>query len=188
MTIYTPQLPKISLDKYAKRYKNERRRKKVMPIYEQMLIEVNKHAQPQAIYQIFQYNDLPMLHQWAAEKTVGFALGLCTLGPGIDLYAASMINRQELAAQAIMEELTLAAIVGMANDMRNKIGQLPELVSVNYTVGPAYRPGVGRWPIELQSVIFEHLPTSQIGVSINEYMVMTPGKSTSLIIPLMKKP
>lgn len=179
---YTPPLPTISLEKFEKRYKSARRRKKMMPLYDNMLTAVSAQAQPQALFERFAFHELDALHPWAADQTDGFVLGLVTLGEAIDQQAAE-IAADDLVAASIMEEITLAMIVGLANDMRSRVQeQLGEALKV----GPAYRPGIGRWPIELQSLMFKKLPAAEIGVALNEFMVMIPGRSTSLIIPLLK--
>jgi hypothetical protein len=54
--------------------------------------------------------------------------------------------------------------------------------------GPAYRPGIGRWPLTAQYAIFDLLPAPRIHVSLNDVAVMSPKMSTSLIIPIFDRP
>lgn len=182
--LYSPSIPPVSLEKFEKRYKSPRRRKKMMPLYERMLEEVSAVAEPQGLYERFHFDDLPELHEFAADRTSGFVLGIVTLGESADQKEAE-VAADDIVSASIMEEIALAMIVGLANDLRSRIKGLVTEEDEPLKVGPAYRPGIGRWPIELQALMFEKLPGAEIGVSLSDVMVMTPGWSTSLIIPLL---
>ena len=51
---------------------------------------------------------------------------------------------------------------------------------------PSYRPGIGRWPVELQSELLDHLPAPAIGVQLLDGM-MIPQKSVSMIVGIGTK-
>ena len=105
-----------------------------------------------------------------------------TLGAELDEQIEAL-SAEDVAAGAVVTEVSLAWIVDIAKQVREKaadgIGERP------LKIGPGYRPGVGRWPLmEAQDVLFDKLDTAAIGVSLDEYKLMRPNKSTSLIIPL----
>ena len=92
------------------------------------------------------------------------------------------ISAEDVAAGAVLTEVALAWIVELAKQVRAKA--VEGIGDRALKVGPAYRPGVGRWPLETQDVLFAKLDSGQIGVSLDEFKLMRPNKSTSLIIPL----
>ena len=178
----SPPAPQLSLEKLLAKYNSERRRKRMTKAYANSLKTVTEAVQPEMLLDRFQADHLPELEPFAAAETKGYFLGLCTLGQQLD-QEIETLNRQDIVTAAIAEEIALAMIVSLTNELRQ---HATELIDRNrLKVGPAYRPGVGRWPIELQSLIFKHLPTLEIGVTLSEFMVMSPSKSTSVIIPVL---
>lgn len=179
--IFVPDPPIVDLEDMLRRYKTPRRRKKMTQIYEQNLAVVAEHARPQAMVQEFARADVAGLEEWLDDKTEAVCLGLVTLGTELDTQIDA-ISADDVAAGAVLTEVALAWIVELAKQVRAKaaegIGERP------LKVGPGYRPGVGRWPLDVQDVLFEKLDAAEIGVSLDEYKLMRPNKSTSLIIPL----
>lgn len=183
--ILTPSPPQIDLEDMLRRYKTPRRRKKMTKIYTDMLAVVAEHARPQAILEEFTRAELSKLAEWLKPETEAACLAIITLGPELDTQI-DQITADDIAAGAVATEVSLAWITTIAQEVRQTakqgIGDRP------LKVGPAYRPGIGRWPLtEAQDVVFSKLDAAAIGVTINEFKLMTPNKSTSLIIPLRKK-
>lgn len=179
----TLPFPTPSIDKLLAKYKTERRRKRMRPIYTAMQEAAISTAKPEIWLERFRLDQLDELAPYTAEGTEGYFLGLCTLGAGLD-EKIHLIGQEDIAAAAVIEEVALAMIVTLTNGMRATAAEL--VTAEGLKVGPAYRPGVGRWPIELQTLIFTHLPTEEIGVTLSEFMVMSPSKSTSVIVPVVQ--
>jgi hypothetical protein len=182
--ITQPERPTLTVEPFLKRYKNERRRRKMAPHYQAIITEVDKLCDPLTIHQEFALNEVPELAAWAGMDTCAATLAICTLGSRLD-EGAKEFGQDDLLKAVILEEVALAWIVTITRDLHSMIrhkGRERGLI-----VGPAYRPGVGRWPIETQQTIFTRLPADQIGVTLNEHLLMTPQKSTSLIIPIRKQ-
>jgi hypothetical protein len=183
LQIITPQRPVLTAESFLKRYKTERRRKKMAPYYQAIIAEVDKLSDPIAIYQEFPLERLAELATWTRPYTCAITLGLCTLGAELETWSQELVH-DDLLSAVILEEITLAWIVAITREIHSIIrraGQERGLI-----VGPAYRPGVGRWPLETQNIVFAHLPANEIGVTLNEYLQMSPRKSTSLIMPMRK--
>ena len=180
--IFIPETPEVDLDDMLRRYKTPRRRKKMTKTYTENLAVVAKYAKPQAMMLEFDRADVAELEEWLRPETVSVCLGLVTLGQELD-EQVNKISAEDVLAGAVLNEVALAWIVALARQVREKaregIGERP------LKVGPGYRPGVGRWPLaEVQDVLFNKLPTADIGVTLDEYKIMKPSKSTSLVIPL----
>ncbi len=181
--IITPETPTTDLDDLLKRYKTPRRRKKMTPVYQAMLELVQKEAQPKALLKAFDRPDLGHLEHYLKDDDVGAGLAIVTLGAELD--AAIDNLGDDIVGQAVVVEVALAWITTIAQQVRTI---LKEKVAVkNLKVGPGYRPGVGNLPLTLQDHLFALLPADEIGVTLDEFKVMKPTKSTSLIIPVRPK-
>lgn len=180
--IFNPVTPTVDLEDMLRRYKTPRRRKKMTKIYGEMLAVVAEHARPKGMVQEFTRADVADLEPWLNAETEAVCLGLVTLGAELDEHLDAM-SAEDVVAGAVLTEVALAWIVDLARQARAKAAE--EIGDRPLKVGPGYRPGVGRWPLmEAQDLLFEKLDTAAIGVSLDEYKLMRPNKSTSLIIPL----
>ena len=182
--IFTPVVPEIDIEDMLRRYKTPRRRKKMARVYEQNIAVVAEWAEPKAMVSEFAREEVAGLEAWLRPETVSVCLGLVTLGARLDEVIGAR-SAEDVVAGAILTEVSLAWIVALAKQVRAKAGE--QIGDRSLKVGPAYRPGVGRWPLEVQDVLFDKLDTAEIGVSLDEYKIMSPDKSTSLIIPLKVK-
>lgn len=175
----------ISLDKMLERYKTPRRRRKMERIYREAIAHVAQLAEPSAIYQEFDKATVPNLMQWVPNTTVSFVLAVCSLGIPVDDKRNELIMAEDIATAAVLDEITLVWLVQITNALHKRIRA--EVAERGLKGGPAYRPGVGKWPIETQKTIFELLPAGAINVQLTPYLHMLPFKSTSLIIPILDK-
>jgi hypothetical protein len=176
-----PTIGKISIERLLRRYGSGKRRERMEPIYEAMLSGVEDLASPEAIYDEFSLEVLSDLSPWLYQDTIAVTLGLCTLGPAVQLRINQLI-REDMLSVVVMDEITLAWVTAITRQMHRMIRSAAEERGLK--AGPAYRPGLGRWPLETQRIVFSHLPTQAIGVTLSEDLVMLPRQSTSLIIPL----
>jgi hypothetical protein len=149
-----------------------------------MLTEVAQLAAPQAIYDEFSLNELPGLAALFPPEASSVVLAVCTLGIAVDERSREL-GEADIMLAAIFEEITLAAMLSLTRAVHSQIRD--EMQARGLKAGPAYRPGIGRWPLTAQESIFTHLPAQRIQVSLNEVAVMTPKMSTSLIIPILAR-
>ncbi|MEZ4708253.1 MAG: hypothetical protein R3A44_13665 [Caldilineaceae bacterium] len=179
--IYVPELIQPSLDGLLKRYPEGRRRQRMEPFYRNMAAEITRVARPTSVYAELFVADAPHLFAWTAPTTVSFYLAVCTLGAELDVAMRRRVE-SDMAEAAIMNEVALAVMTTFTRDLHGIIRQ--QTAQRNQKAGPAYRPGLGRWPLELQRTIFSVLPTDRIGVQLTNELLMLPAFSTSLIIPV----
>jgi hypothetical protein len=171
---------RISLERLLKKYGTGKRRERMEPVYQTMLMEVEELSTPEAIYEKFPSEMLSELSPWLYEDAPAVVLGLCTLGPKVQMRIDELASN-DLLSVVVMDELTLAWITAITRQLHGIIRR--EAQEQGLKAGPAYRPGLGRWPLELQLAVFSRLPTEAIGVTLTEDLVMLPRQSTSLIIP-----
>jgi hypothetical protein len=171
----------ISLERLLKRYGSGKRRERMEPIYRAMLAEVEDLSTPEAIYEEYPLDALAELSPWLYEDTAAVVLGLCTLGPKLQL-RINELSSKDMLSIVVMDELTLAWITAITRQLHGLIRL--EAQGRGLKAGPAYRPGLGRWPLEVQQTVFSKLPAEAIGVMLTDDLVMLPRQSTSLIIPL----
>lgn len=154
------------------------------PSYQAMLTEVEQIAVPKAIHDEFSLDELPDLAALFPVETISVVLAVCTLGMALDERGRELAETDMMLA-AVFEEITLAAMVSLTRVIHGQIRA--EMQVRDLKAGPAYRPGIGRWPLTAQQTIFSLLPAHHIQVSLNDVSVMTPKMSTSLIIPILDR-
>ena len=182
--ISSSELTGVSIERLLKRYGVGRRRDKMEPIYKTVLADAERLAAPTALYNQFRITELPDLSQWLSSKTNSIILALCTLGPRLQEHFNELVQKDILAA-TVLDEITLAWVTAITRQIHGAIRD--ELQGSSLKAGPPFRPGVGRWPLETQQIVFAFLPSATIGVALDEHLVMTPRQSTSLIIPLINR-
>lgn len=164
--------------------REERRRQKLEALYAVALADVERIAAPRVLRKRLSAADVPELAPWLPDQVFEVCLGLCTLGPQLDEHLGNLTN-EDMSAAAALSEVALAWIVALTRDLHEKVRL--EAVDAGLKTGPAYRPGLGKWPIECQKCIFERLPADQIGVKLTESLLMLPGFSTSVVIPIRRE-
>jgi hypothetical protein len=171
----------VDLESLLKKYKRERSRKKMEPLYEKMVVGVANRVKPQMMFAVFGEAVVKQLQAHVLDETVNIVLAVCTLGPELDRYYDEL-SVDDLALAAIADEIGVAWVVNLTKQFHQSIRA--QMSDSGLKVGPPFRPGVGNIPIEVQKVVFEQLETTQIGVTLSDYLVMTPIRSTSLMIPI----
>jgi hypothetical protein len=149
-----------------------------------MLTEVNQLSVPQAIHNEFSLEELPDLATLFTDETNSSVLSVCTLGMALHERSCELAETDMMLA-AVLEEITLAAMVSLTRVVHGQIRA--EMQERGLKAGPAYRPGIGRWPLTAQKTIFALLPAHRIQVSLNDVAVMTPKMSTILIIHILDR-
>ena len=164
------------------RYGDGKRRKNIAPIYREMLEKAEHLAAPRVLKDEFARSEVSSLEMWLPSRTTAVVLAVCTLGSAIE------VREQELFPDdphksVVLNEISATQITAFARAIHTHLRQ--EAADRGLKAGPPYRPGLGRWPLETQRLVFERLPTHQIGVTLDEHLMMRPIKSISLIIPLL---
>ena len=137
--------------------------------------------QDHSLYDEYPVDSLPELSPLLSEETTAVVLALCTLGPGVQMRIEEL-SQSDLLAAVVIDELTLAWVTAITRQIHGSIRS--EVQARGLKAGPAFRPGLGRWPLGTQHTVFSRLPAQIIEVSLTEDLVMMPRQSTSLIIPL----
>ena len=184
VTILSPELTFPTLDTLLARYTRPRRRKRMEPLYKEMLVEAQSLATPRTLHKEFGLTDTGPIQAGFKPETVAAVIGIVTLGPALD-ERAERLNQSDMAMAVILEEIALALVVNLTKVLHGQLRE--EYAEKSLKAGPAYRPGIGRWPMELQRTIFQLLPGQKIGVELTEDLYMLPIQSTSLIIPILDK-
>lgn len=156
------------------------RRARMQPIYEEMLGVARQLADPRVLHRTFQADQLPAIASFlpGAEQVV---LGLCTLGRRIEDQVGALFA-DEPGKAVILDEIANAWVGGLARRLHLTVRA--EAQAQGLQAGPAFRPGIGHWPLSLQRDIAQALEAAQVGVSLMESMMLVPEKSISLIIAL----
>jgi hypothetical protein len=154
-------------------------------MYEVMLAEAEALAEPMTIHGEFSLAQTAALTPWLQKETTAVVLAVCTFGSATN-ERIHVLMEDDMALAAILDEIMLAAMVKLTRQLHGDIRETMQQTH-GLKAGPAYRPGVGRWPMAAQRTVFAHLPTHEIGVTLNDYLVMMPVHSTSLVIPVLDK-
>jgi hypothetical protein len=113
--------------------------------------------------------------RWGAIREVG--LGVCTIGEGLERRVEDLLNRREFPVAFMLDSAGWVAVETLANELGNWI--CSRLIAEGVKATPRLSPGLGGWDIWDQRVLFRLLPAHTIGIRINDYCVMLPGKSLS---------
>jgi hypothetical protein len=96
------------------------------------------------------------------------------------------LGEEDTVAQYVLNEVAIEWLRSLVMQLHQALRR--EMAARGRKAGPTYRPGVGRWPLETQRVVFAHLAAETIGVTLDEHLMMLPILSNSLIIPVLKRP
>lgn len=179
----TGHLPRPSMEHFLHKYPPGQRRDSVAPFYESMLEEAERIAEPAAIYHEYDLADFeqPFLDR-LQPGTRSVMLAVVTIGRPIEERIPEVFWEDPVAG-VVLDEICLALVSGLATSIHREVRA--EALARGLKVGPPYRPGIGRWPLDMQRHIFSRLPADRIGVQLSPEFIMSPHKSTSLIIPLI---
>ena len=164
-----------SLDTLLKRYGS--RRARLEPVYKRMLKEARNLATPQSFQQTFLAAELPVLAvNLPGAETI--TLGTCTLGPALQCRVSELFQ-EEPASAVVLDEIGTHWVLQLGNNMYQDIRTAARVAGKQ--ASPSYRPGIGRWPLELQSELLTHLRAAEIGVRLVGDM-LEPSKSISMVV------
>lgn len=166
----------FSLETILRRYRD--RRPGIQAAYELMYEQAHRLVEPRSLQYAFTPAELPVLAACLpGAETI--TLAVCTIGPALEKLVSSLFNEDPVSA-VILDELGTLWVNGIARQIHLALRLSAHQAGKQFS--PAYRPGIGRWPVELQSEIFQHLPAHEIGVRLEEGLLMFPQKSVSMIV------
>lgn len=115
------------------------------------------------------------------EGADGALFMIATAGPSVEARANEYFAEDEPVSGIVLDAAGTAIAI---NAFEQTLAQLTwNLQQRDIKVGPAISPGTETWSMEGQRVMFEVLPTDEIGVTLLESLMMSPQKSQSKIIP-----
>lgn len=111
-----------------------------------------------------------------AEKV---ALAVCTIGIALEERMKELFSEDPVRAMAL-DGAGVAALGEVSDAVIEDIRRMAE--SHQWGSGMRAQPGQEGWPIQQQKVLFECLPTGEIGVRLTDSYLMIPRKSVSFVI------
>lgn len=166
----------FSLEPILRRYRH--RRPGIQAAYELMYEQAYHLVEPRSLQHTFSPAGLPPLATClpGAER---ITLAVCTIGPALEKLVADLFQEDPVSA-VILDELGTLWVNGLARQLHQALRQAAH--EQGKQISPSYRPGIGRWPVELQEYIFQHVPARDIGVRLVDSLIMSPQKSVSMIV------
>ena len=157
-----------------------RRRPALVAICHKMFTEASTLVGPVSAFRAFPSDDIELIS--ARLPGAGFvALGLCTIGPALE-NRAGLLFEEDPAAAVILDELGNKFVGEVARRAHLALRRLASEQGLR--AGPAFRPGIGHWPVEFQPLILERLSAPDLGISLSDGLMMIPQKSISFAVAL----
>ncbi len=168
----------FSLDPFLDRYRG--RRPDILRLYEDMAAEAGRLVNVVHLQRVFPAGEAPDLAEClpGAESIV---LGLVTIGPALE-HRVAVLFHDDPAGAVILDELGTLWVNGLARQIHLEIRAAAR--AAGKQASPGYRPGIGRWPVELQGEIFARLPAAEAGVELLEGMLIFPQKTVTMIVAI----
>ena len=113
--------------------------------------------------------------RWGPIGAIG--LGVCSIGDALERRVDELLACREFPLAFMLDSTGWVAVEALANELGNWICN--RLIAEGIKAAPRLSPGFTGWDIWDQRVLFRLLPAHTVGVRINEYCVMIPGKSLS---------
>ena len=162
------------------------------------LIMLEQAAVPRSVYKRFPLswrNGFPVINDETVEsRHLARNLDGCreviimaaTLGAGVD----RLIQKQQLLSMskaAVLQACAAAMIEAVCDDVNENIRK--EALEEGLHAHPRYSPGYGDLPLQFQKTVFSliRLP-KEIGLTLNDSLLMSPAKSVTALIGLSEEP
>jgi hypothetical protein len=178
------QLQPPPLETFLEKYPAGRRRRQMERLYRELLEEAHRHGDPQFVLEERSLATAAALQRWLPPHAQAVVLGVCTLGDPLH-QRLSNLGTEDVLAQYVLNEIAVEWLRLIVNELQRTLRQ--RYTGEGLKIGPSYRPGVGRWPLETQTVIFSLVDTGSIGVTLDSHLIMTPALSNSLIFPVLRR-
>lgn len=163
----------------------------VLAILEEAVCEARRLLAPRHLFEVFDVTEISRQRiRLAGEETLRFAgahrwwgnfrqvgLGVVTVGEALEGRVDVLLEARELPLAFMLDAAGWVAIEEAALALTNTICNVH--IGRGLKVTARHSPGYAGWDIWDQRVLFRLLPAERIGVRINDYCVMIPGKSLS---------
>ncbi len=104
-------------------------------------------------------------------------LGLCTIGPALELEEQRRISRDRMLEALILDAYGSAAAEAAADALNFKL--CLEAGKLDHHAGARSSPGYGSWDVRCQEPLLKLLDPGSLGVTLSQSMMMAPRKSVS---------
>ncbi|MCK4368175.1 MAG: hypothetical protein KAV68_00675 [Dehalococcoidales bacterium] len=108
------------------------------------------------------------------------AIAVCTIGPRLEKQVTDYTNRGEPLRGILLDGIGSAAVDSLTQEVCKFI--TGEASSRGYQASSPISPGMPGLPITEQWQLLEMVPAREIGVSLTPLAIMSPRKSTSMVI------
>ncbi len=135
---------------------------------------------PRAICRILDYSETNRHPIFEHAKKV--ALCICTIGPQIESESSQLMKSDEMMKALILDAIGSEAVEQVARQVLCEKAR-----EIDLWPSKRFSPGYKSWNIEEQRYIFRMIPGEDIGVTLNESLMMIPRKSVSFRINFYKK-
>lgn len=171
----------------------ERARSGLIGSAEEVIDDISDLVEPRGIYDVLTVKDF---HHKTIELEGGavfegplaaralagaekVALAVCTIGPELEECMKHLFAEDPVRAMA----LDGAGVAALRKISDAVIADVREIAAEHdWGSGMRAQPGQEGWSIRQQKVVFEHLPTDDIGVRLTESYLMIPRKSVSFVM------
>lgn len=115
---------------------------------------------------------------WGPLRAVGVAI--CTIGEPVEVRVRELFEAREFPLAVMLDSVGSAAAECLAEYVNDLLCQvaIPENLKATNRVSPGY----AGWDVSEQAALFSLCPGDPIDVRLNNYCVMTPAKSISLLV------
>lgn len=107
-------------------------------------------------------------------------LGVCTIGEAISQRISQQMRGDQRLRAMFLDDLGSWAVDQVRQQLCRRIED--DAASHELRASASLSPGESEWSVAEQAVIFSLLDTREIGVTLNESMLMSPVKSLSMLI------
>ncbi|MBN1266626.1 MAG: hypothetical protein JXA25_14115 [Anaerolineales bacterium] len=168
----------VNLELFLQRFGTGRRRRAMESIYSDMLEEARELLEPLSLYRTFPAYEVPQYGDFIAGAE-WVTLGICSVGREIDRRVEDLA-KVKMANAVVLDEIGTVMVLELANQMYKQIRAAAK--TAQQRTSPSYRPGIGRWPLELQNDIYEDLSAEAYGLQLHESLQILPQKTVSMIV------
>lgn len=175
-------LQEMHLERFLGRYGSGRRRQVMLPLYTEMLAEAKRVMHPRVLFQEKQAPKMAQFGEFIAGAE-DIVLAIVTTGVEIE-ELISELSESKLPRAVILDEIGTEMVLELARQLHLAIRAHARIESRR--TSPSFRPGIGRWPLELQQELFRILHAQELGLRLLPSMQMLPQKTVSMIVGIGK--
>ena len=180
MLISFKSIPPFKVDDFIRQHGPRRKRRLTYykDTLDKLIAEATELVKPTAVTHTFSPTELPQISLYlpSAEK---ITLSICTIGAKLDAEASARFQDEPLEGM-MLDQIGAEWIKGIARELYGRLRQ--QAHADGFKTSPSYRPGIGKWPLELQKEIGRQLPLDTVGIMLNDSATMLPAKSISMIV------